>query len=1196
MSKINETEHYLEKSRRHICIVGKFWIPKPDEDKVIDLDFANAKKRFQFCLYSTEEKITLDNMTAKVPGFALPRDIDTNSGVKELKFPKVFDEYSVAARKKFGPGPDTYDKRAEYIGGRLLVDLLNALDDVMPFSHPNFDRLLTAAFVDYVNWKQERTRVRTRFTEEGLTDFVAHPVVNQRLVSFIRSAPADAETRKKFSETFRRAAREAEKQEGEFAFSPLDKQPDTGGESRLDILSGYLDDFQKWLRDDTVELYSPRTNLFTSSVQDWTLPSHSLPEEYAAGPVEYVRDLFRRFDDANCRIQELVVCEPLLSLMGYWALRRFGNSPNEMASAMGKRYFAIPNPNAKVSNFFSDTDANTLHRDVEKDIEDKTRRDADKPAQQAVADAFKRSVTQVVCDMIQWKNKYDAEDLFKLLNELYVQLMALLTEGLKESLKDAKALTEELCAAFMIYQREVRKDSTADNLKTKLEKALGKETYARLKEWLDNLCEQAAKQKWDGEVIAAHFQKGFRDHLTEKVGSLSNSFIEHQSEKIDDASKNAESAHASALEALKPNRDGVPETAPGASLGVVDLSRKIREAQGENLLVEYREGEASKRSLARTADVAKIIVEKLRTEEKASDKPKERQKESTGPGGTAQDPGWTQKVMSEFGQGPEFKEGEDFSSEQLKTLRNTLDDSEKIPNEQWNHDVGGPRPWECAKHHWDMQEGMSRLLEDINLVLDRNFAGERGIMRALLVGKYLYALPEGKSLLSLEDRSLVVQLVVRMVQYAGASPEWESDATQGSTGTRKMREELYQSGENLGVKAEQDLTTGSIKATGVGKMPWKDIFPIAPNSGRDGNRKLTACLDQCILTAERIVRVADELEEREGLMKLLEALSKSGKEGRVTIINETLEEHTKRASYKQRIVAVEPDIEPPGICYVTQQAAASSEPGTDLTPLLKSLFDDVDEGKLAQHHAPLGRRKHYRALGQRDVLFGMPIFVGPGLTQTKTDVHCRRLPVLTIEGSDTWEAVMYLAGLSSGAGSERFWDAPISESRQKVFHQRALGFRSKMADKIVARRSLGGAWCDVLIGDAALAEQFWSRVASWGLHARFESPGPAGANADNPDNVADVDMHKAVLSALEDLGKIHGSWYTGYPDERGEKGDYVFRRRFSIAGGNSSELQMIPDSTNTWNTLAPETVFVGTDPEKDKRISLDGLAELFKRI
>ena len=1191
-------KNYLEKSRRHICIVGKFFVSRDQESRIIDnLTFADAADKFRFPLYSYEKEIELDSMALKLPGFKLPREVDNSDNFNELRFPRIFDEFSDDAKNEFDGSPDSRDNRAEFIGGQLFIELLNALDDALPFSHPNFDKLISAAFIDYIEWKQRTGDKNTLILEMSLADFVEHPVVNQRIVSFIRNAPEEVEVRKGFLITFKRAAREAEKQIGGFDFGSLDAKPDNGDDSYLDILSGYLDEFQRWLNDCNTRPYIPHSDLFLSGVSSWTIPSHAQADEYEAGPIEYVRDLFRKFYDANTRIQEILECGPLLSLIGYWALRRFGSNSDAMARTMGKKYYSISNPRARESNFFSDADAESLSRDVEQDLSIKTRRDKDKVAEQAVADAIARRAMQVVRNKIQWKSKYGAEDLFKLLNELHVRLMALLTKGLKEKLAEADALAEKFCEAFMIYQKEVRsnKDLNSSNLKSKLEEALGKDTYRQSSSWLDELCEEAAKEDLQVEEIAEQFRNKFRERITEELSLLSNQFIDQQSEEIDRASKDAEVAHKSVLQALRPNSEGVPEAAPGGSLGVYDLEQSREEKKGKGALEEYREIEASRRSLARTAELANVLIEKLDSEQKELSKVNEFQTASEGPENVSKNADWKQSLSEALSVGRDSEDSDEYSIH-LTKLEETL---ETVPENQWDTGEMGPLPSEYAEQHWDMQDGMSRLLNenDTNLILDTTFAGERGIFRALLAGKYLYALPEGKSLLSLEDRSLVVQLLVRMLQFVGASAEWESpNIIQGASGTRARRKKLARTKEVIGEEGNSQHRKNAEVNTpsGVEKVPWKDIFPVPPNSGRDGIQKLTRCLEGCVQTARAMVRAADELEEREGLLKLLKALRDSGKEGWVTIVNETLEEHQILPSSKQRILAVpvNADFEPPSVCYITRQAASSNSMKTNIEPLLESLFDDVHEDEPEEKQRPLGERKHYRYLKNKSVKLGMPVLVGPGLVQEASENSYRKLPVLAIDGPDTWQAVMCLSGLSSDSGKIRIWNEPISESRQAKFHERALAFKSKMASKISGQRPLGAAWCDVLVGNEALAQQFWSRVASWALSARINDE----KKADN------IHMGKAVNAALVDLAKTYGLWYEDYPGKRRQdtKDSLVgkFLPRFHIDSENAdTDPFEIPLSDSAWNQINPSKMFVGSPLEdKKRRIPIGGLHELFARI
>ena len=1163
-------KQYLAKMRKHICIVGKFWIARNDDDKILYRTFANAKEDFDLRLYATKREITVNNSPLEVPGLVLPRDAKESD--RELKFPEAFDKAADEARQKSESKGHSLEgsvrDRAEHIGGRLFVDLLNALDAVMPFSHPNFDRLLSAAFCDYVLWKSRYTD--TYFTHHALQEFVAHPAVNQRLVGYIRNAPDDSEKQIKFIKTFKRAAGEAAKLT-QFSLS----------ETNLDILAEHLCTFQAWLRQEDADLYDAQHYLLTGGVKNWTLPSHPSFSEFVFdksvsdkhAEVAHVRNLFKNFDHASRKIQELLACEPLLSLMGFWALCRFGKDDGTMAATMGKEYFDIEKATDEGGPFFSNQEAEILRNELKRTVAEKTKRDDF--AEQAIAEAFQRRVEFGVRTLV-WKRTYEEGDLREHSKDLFVKLVVLLTEGLTEKLEAAEKLTKKFCTAFMAYQTEIRKLSQLESgeLERKLREALGRETYGELEEWLGGLCKEAEEQKWRTEEIARRFQDGFLSHLSRRVGEMSGEFIEENGKAIAEAKNAATEAYAIVLDAMKSNRDGVPEAAPGASLGVVDLLSTKE---------DDREREDDHSRLDRTKDLAEQIITKLSEENKEGEQGKQRQKMASGSQGRGKQSTVIQKAVEEIGnKGYKFSEGEEFSVDVLKVLREIFDKEEKWETSE----LKGPQPKTYAEQHRKVQQILQSLLgedeNDVDLTKDTKYARERGIMRALLVGSYILALPAEKTVLSLKDRSVVAQLIFRMVEFVGATPDWDQQGTpQGAEGTKRRREDLLESEEDLSRKQEN----GSNEATGVRDMPWEHIFPIPPNSGKHGIDMLEKALMGCTSTAVTVVRAHDALEEKKGLDELFGELEKCG-EGQITIINETLKEHIERMKPdKQRILAVPmgtgsaPFI-PPSVCYVTRLAAAKPEQPTSLEPLLKSLFKDKN--------APLGEGARYKKLPDRLALLGMPVFVGPKLEQTQSGDKGHKLPILSFEGVDAWQAVMCLAGLSSRESS--FWSARITEAREDDFIHRAKKFSSERADIISEVRRLGGAWYDVLVGDVALAEQFWSRFISWGLWARATGQMKAGIDFSNAQFVS-----AAVGDVLDDLKDTHENWDES-PNVRDDSDR--FRPRFGVQftdDGGKVQSKQIPRGVQEWKTLELTHLFVG-DMNSQRKIFLKGLAALSARI
>ena len=885
------------------------------------------------------------------------------------------------------------------IGGALFVDLLNSLDALVPFSHPNFDILLSEAFVEFYGISHKSDYVVGQLE---LRDFVMTPEVNQKLLALLRG---DSRLSEKYAAAFQRAAREVESPFG-FTLGSGDAN------SHLGRITDELERFQKALyAEPDVSADASRlagldqNSVLSECINTRPVPKHDLGRGTSVSA--HLRNLFRAFHTARRKVDDVVNSEPLFALMMAWAFCKFDSAggPAGQTETIWDRCYK---QNGELPKGLTDEEHASLQKEFRDGVSEGMRRDSENES--VVAEVFAKHATESRRRAYARSREYTHRELRAYLAKTFKRLAVLLVPGAEQLLEELDGAIENSRRAFRKYEEKRDGDLTVDILHEVL-----KGEASELIAWLEKTF-STKDVKLSGMDLAADFEKAFVQFEIEQVKRLSDEFINSKATEINKLIPNAEVAYKTGLEGMQAPEGGVAQAPPGGTLaGVVPPFREY--AGHDDAVVEASIDKVRQRDLehrrARRGNIAgennppDAATSGIGQAAQSDDSTGTGDDATNGNGDTGDSPGSTESLGI-------------FAVEELLSVDAQAEAEQKI------------------------EELRAQLFDNLRLHEDSRWATQRAQMRALLCGEYMLA--SAKSPLSITDRSLGAHFLLRMVETIGATVAYE--------------------GENRAKLASVETD----HECGVLEMPMQDILQVSP--GQKGREDVSGFVTAWTNMAKELETLAEDIADFEDVVELFEDLAKSGQNGKVTIINETIEEHAGREPTEQRIIAapasrIDGPEDPPGIVYVTRQAGTTKGDGISLEPIAQHLFDQKDV-------APLYRENEKTVLQQyeqpyaNNLVWSMPVFVGRNLNGGEK----ARLPLISVDMPALSAAVICLAGLSP---STNRWKETIGK-RAEVFGE--LRTDGQGGGRIGRGNYLGEAWRMFLLDDIHLASQCTSKIIS----------------------------------------------------------------------------------------------------------------------
>ena len=1024
-------ENTLRNVRNHIVIVGKFSVAG-EKDRIVTTDFRSAFEKLDFSFYATTEegaKINDVPMRCSIPKTA--SNLTESEQANILAGKKDAPAKIELSRTTLGAALRSGNLSSAEIGGRLYIDVLDALDRIMPFWHPNFDTLLCEAFVEFYGQLDRSGHFVGR---TALRDFVLFPEVNTRLLAFLRG---DASQAAEYIESIRNAALRAAEY-AEFRFS-------LGGASDADgYLSQIIDDLQRFRRalefdrdssEKDVQDVRRLKQLDKRATVGELCRSLLVPGYPAVVSASlHLQDMFRAFHKGRKVVENSAASEPVMALMVAWALSKLGRNGSEQAAVLQAKFYtkaasqAIPLSRwEELGEEFIKTVKDGLGG---AELSENQRKVAGPVLERGVKNWYENAGVVRV---------YTSAALIRDVVELFKRVVGRLTPGGKDCAVENERMIRDICDVLRDFRYVRDSGLTVDVLRKRY---AGK--GERWNAWLEKFCaERAERAELRGAKLAEEFEMGsVRDYAALTFVERTVEFLEREKKGIDMRLENAERTLARFLRE-DANSSVAQAPAGGTAVGVVTTvsghGATASTEDAERRKKRFRQRRASRAS----ADAASEGHEAAGASDRDSgpDRGADEAGASDGVGGTNRGPGGG----AESEPAPENEGGTVrlFREEETRPEEPELAEDEQVTAEQ------------------NLEMFRRLLFEELDLLGDDEQAELRAEVRALLYGEYM--LRTKQSPLGEKDGSIGAHLLWRLTQMVGV-------------GTERARGEERERLKSATVDLE----------CGITKVEMDKIVQVDPGDVSGDLNRFAEYWNNC---AESIKSLSQDIEELADMEALMEDLANSGVDGTVTIVNETIAEHALRNPKEQRLIASDKSVVPPGLVYVTRQAqkGRDSQKVISLGCLAKSLFVHKDAPFERSGTGNLTRLQ--RLLSPEHRRWSLPMFVGRSLENVVNDGE-KCLPVVALETPEISAAVVFLTGLVPGTprwrnagGIDRRGVEAFEELLSEVHHSAGeLGISEGC--------SLWKAWREVLLLPDFLGAQCLSKIVSHALHQRLSGEGP----------------------------------------------------------------------------------------------------------
>ena len=1095
---------YLESMRRHIAIVGKLKVfglgegeVGSDKNEIVgptpfeDIKF-NAS--FYACpIIKTINKTSIHTMTVKPPRAVTKEEIDRKAAkeinISGTKLKNILDERSISELSELQVAPK--------IGGELFVELLDALDRLAPFSHPNFDQLIIESYAIFYKEIAFRSGIIDHAGLREVSKFLEAPEIAQRVTALVRGDHND-----KRLQEYRKSLSNAAKslfEAGQFG------EVEGHLEGILDILERFQnalwDDERDFIDTPILQRNVSEDERMKANLQSWSLPG--LPPSKGVSAGAYIQDLFARFHRDRVTVEEMLSSEPIMAFIMNWFFWKTGVIGHQSTATAAieefrtKFYLGAGGSNAR--------DKRTRLKQ-QKDYELGLRTGVGLSKYVSEGDAAgqaKQTVrTVLVEDMIAARmatdapNRiYDRKKLINTLGTIYRKVSALLIAGVADKMDENREITADLRRFFRrAYESKRGKELTLEKLTAILRGSNIRIITDWLQETWDNesFLDKHGYKDLTGEELTKTFEESYTQMEWETGAARIEAFIEEADTTIVEESQRLVEAYKASLNAMNPGgKCPVPQSPPGgrrATLGILNRDKMDEELGGE---AHANRGE---------------------------DQPVE------------------QAVPMAAGSGTGNPSGGDLSagetvdtSENIETDDSKSEEASGATGERSEHSIGdGPDidpdalfdpslletgELEEIQKQGELTRGDLLTDEKLDLLGSPERARQRAQWRTLIAGEFLLALSEERTPLSVVDRSLCSHFVLEMIQAIGATREFEKEGREILKKWQKV---------------------GDDDASGVFELPLSEILEI--DGGEDGANQLSEFLTIWEGVARNLLNLKDDLEELQEIQEFLKALKESGNKGWVTIIYKTIDEYSKETPpIDQRIIATrisdhkysDDSVPPPGIVWITRSGADVDSTGTvSLSGPAHSLYehDTAPFRRLSQGRTVLGDQEKKKEKFASGALWGMPIFVGEKLSVP--DPLQRNVPAISVGDLGVSGAVSILAGLSLRVG--RWKGTIIGDDGAKAFKRVAKLSGTELAFGVGYKPST--AWSVLLMADDMIAAQYFSRIVSWGLLHLGNSESPKSP----------LDHKKAYYEAEADIKML-------YPEIiEGRKEVETLRKRVTI--------------------------------------------------
>lgn len=918
------------------------------------------------------------------------------------------------------------------IGGKLFGQLLSDLDKLMPFTHPSFDTLLIETFMEFT----QASGGTTKYGSQMLRNLIGAPEVRERFLAYLRS---DSTRREKYHKSFCKAAEGKARELGMAAPNEI-----------CDRASEFVEELNAESRESRETLGKivadeNRYKELKESIHKNFPPKHQ-PDPTTTLDA-HLHHLFVKFHDARAAVEGIVNCEPILTLMISWLFTKLGEGERsgKGSKQIWENFYRNAGPVVGDETLKAIHDKFKKHLDTLKGELSRKEMGAEerRTIQAMIAFLADHAIEEHFRAYLQ-RDVFSAHELMDAIVHMQDKLMLGYVPGMREARAEIKKKIDGMREIFSEYaKKRMEEGLNVKDLLAMYETGRTKDpTFA---ECMEELLEGAGGRT--GSELAEWFERELGSVEGRATAGLIEKLIEEKRDEASDYLVPARRLYGDGLRKVYAGgegHDGVGQAPPGGSVN----REAVKHAPKSD---EHQEDRSRNQDQSSTvSDTRRAVL------------------------GARGDASGTEANTDEHDESPDKTPETSANSDVNRSA-----DKEEEP--QTGAEEGGVIGTEEELRTSEQRENAAVWIDKVRrqlidkLVTSTELGEEPALCRAVLLGEIVLAADPYSSPLNRPDRSLLVHFILRMVEKLGADPNTDRE--------RLLKPE------------EIDWRPNGPDKEFLG-LPFLDM--VEPRSdGKDGIEWLSRFAEGWDQGAKDIVdTVPQSIAEFKEVRTLVEELAKSGVDGHVTIINDTLEGHCGKAindegeqePSKNWLISREfapgkgPDSKPsPGIVYISTLAFVD-EKERSLQKIHDALFKPP--GPLARDDEDDERETHIQSLGEAfgdGCTWGMPVFIGKRLgprTILNDKTRDKALPTISIDkdgGVSLVPGILWLAGVSTDLLNQT-----AEASLMKFVKEKGM--------EIGKRESFYRAWTKLLTTEDAIAEQVRSRICSLAMLARVRKP------------------------------------------------------------------------------------------------------------
>lgn len=718
-------------SHGHLALIGKFSIPEGVEDSTPnpfvmtytrDALKGGGSHLLPFELRYAREEKKIDDVSYGAFKVFCPKDAEGDSS-KPIPLSSTALESALSK-----DGANAWD-----IGGLLFKELLDALDILSRFWHPNFDRVLTETFFYYT---KGFTYNCSTFTDSNLKQILYNPQFNRALLGYLRAPQSDV------SNYFQAVV---------FALEQL--LPEKASADSRTLILNKLQSYKKALSKELPNEGSIHTSLHKHTDDEDAgfefLKKQKIPG-YPAGTS--VPELYRVYRTSAKVVEDLTRCEPLIALIIYWFFRKVTNktSTKDIREDLYSLFYEN-NPDWKplLSKEAINEDHDFYVSEFKKRYADREKKFGKSSARAIVYKSYMRRLVAYRENTWKTNQRYSYDAIIDETVDRFVSLANETNSAVKQLIEQGETLLNDvhpvyLTLGIMYAEPDTITVDSLLELAAKLPDILtGQSSY------MERMKEVLSSSGLSGKELGDLFRKHFHMELVDAHDGAFDQLLDEKEKELAEQLKRIDTIYRLQLVAAKEStKEEIAVAVPAGSLAGV---REVEEDEDNTYQVtEGARGseELYKKHVLRKGNPIPINIESLQ------DSPF---KEEAQPENVT----WNSEEQT-----LEFTVN--FDEKMLSSLQGELKEEVQI------RDALDSFAKSLDQEDVSVETIKSALLEQ-GLLTEPSMASSRGVLRANILGEFILFAPGELSPLEKKNTSLGVPILLEIVEKVGAKRDFEGE-------------------------------------------------------------------------------------------------------------------------------------------------------------------------------------------------------------------------------------------------------------------------------------------------------------------------------------------------------------------------------------------------------------------------------------